>query len=330
MFQILNLNNNLLIEICDFIPRNYLPYHEYKFLSEPLLKKHFEKKTLEILGKEKSLSFVIFDNSEIKGLINISKDNFDSGIFGFNCYKISDLFVFSSDFTETELVVNKLLEKVDKTLTNWSNNYYLFYSLNNNLKNAMEIFNCIVKNRFNYIHTLLTFSSVRYSAEIKSYYPELGILIREANINDVNEVADLSYKSFKYSRFFMDPTLDKSKSEILLKTSAENSILNKLADIIYVAECNGKIVGYYSGKKKMIPELNQTIGEAIISVIDEKSRGMGIFSALDNHLLNWFSKNTDFAEMGTYFANKAIHKTWIGKNLNLVRGSHQFSIMQRK
>ena len=119
----------------------------------------------------------------------------------------------------------------------------------------------------------------------------------------------------------------KENANRLLKDSAINSILNHYADVMYVAECEGKIIGYYSGKKQYINSLGISFGKAIISAVNSNYRGQGIFSLLDAWLLNWFIENTIIAEMGTYLANIPVHRTWIKKKLPLVRGIYQFSKM---
>jgi hypothetical protein len=77
--------------------------------------------------------------------------------------------------------------------------------------------------------------------------------------------------------------------------------------------------------KKYIPEFSLSFGEAVISAVNEKYRGKGIFKILNHYILNWFQQNTDFAEMGTYIANTPIHKTSCKNGLSMVRGTHQLS-----
>ncbi|NTU69473.1 DNA-directed RNA polymerase subunit beta' [bacterium] len=78
--------------------------------------------------------------------------------------------------------------------------------------------------------------------------------IRYANENDAEQVANLAQESFKFNRFHLDPFIDNKKASLLYKKSAENSILHGFVDIMFVAEINEKIAGYYSAKKKYIQE----------------------------------------------------------------------------
>ena len=325
MISLVNTTHDLIDTIAAIADRSQLQYHEYKGFKDEELKRFFINKTLKNLNSTDAVSIVALSNTQIKGFISIYKDAFDSEIFGFNCYRVVDLMVFSLDFSEVDLIISNLINAVENAISSKSNRNYILYSLNNNTYNADLLFNTIIKSGFYYIHTLLTFSSHGYNQEIVSNYPDQNLIIRSAKKDDALKVSDLADKAFQYSRFFMDPYLDKEKSKQLLKISAMNSILKGFVDIMFVAEINKEVVGYYCGKKKEIKELNKTIGEATISVVDPRYRGLGLFTKLDDHLLKWFSDNADFAEMGTYLANFPVHKTWISKNLGLIRGSHQFS-----
>jgi len=311
--------------IVNQVKRNQLQYNEYSFIGNVPLVNSFKNRVINSLKSTYNHSFALFSGTKFLGFIICSEDNFDSENFGFSCYRITDLLIFSENYKETNNIICNLLFELERKLASISRPYYITFGLSNNVNNFDQIFNSIVNNKFYYIHTLLTFSSLKQRFESASYYPEEKLSIRIANESDAPQVANLAQKSFKLSRFHLDPFLDKTKASLLLKKSAENSILQGFVDIMFIAEINNKIVGYYSGKKRYLSDLDKTIGDATISAVDSNYRGLGIFSKMDAHLLNWFAENTDFAEMGTYLANYPVHKAWINKKLGLIRGVHQFS-----
>lgn len=325
MLEILPFDESNISSILKLATRNQLQYHEYSDISDEQLKSYFKSKMINALNSTNSISLIVKSENEILGLISSFKDDFDSENFGFNCYKVTELMVFSDNYESTNLIITTLLKELELQLSRFSSKFYLSLSLNNNLSKVDYIFNSLVNNKFYYIHTLITFSSQKQTFEVKDFYPEQNINIRLAKESDAKQVAELAEKSFKYSRFHMDPFLDNALASNLLKKSAENSILQKFVDIMFIAEVKDKIVGYYSAKKKYIKEFDKTMGDAVISAVDSDYRGLGIFSKMDSHLLNWFADNTDFAEMGTYLVNYPVHKAWISKGLGLIRGVHQFS-----
>lgn len=305
--------------------RDQLQYHEYQFLNNDQLSAFFVNKTLKLLQNKDSFVLAAVTGDNIIGMIASTKDAFDSDMFEFPCYRITELIVFSDEFKTAHQIVSSLVSGLEEELKAIYRPFYLSLNLNNNTKNIDYIFNSITGLNFYYIHTLLTFYNQNKRFEVKSFYPENNINIRVATPNDAEQVSILAQKSFKYSRFHLDPFLDDTKASNLLGVSAKNSILHGFVDVMFVAEIENRVVGYYSAKKRIIEEFEKTIGDPVISAVDSKYRGSGVFSKLNDHILNWYSDNTDFAELGTYLANYPVHKTWINQGLGLIRGSHQFS-----
>jgi len=330
MIEIESLETSHIDLICNSLLRDQFTYHEYSFISDNQLKEYLRSYLINSLSSDVFYSYAVFDDGALSGLISCIKNDFDSEFFKFNCYRITELHILSENYAEVNALVKKLTYALEQKLASISSPFYLTYSLNNNTSNSALLFNSLTSNNYYYIHTLLTFSSQKKKFESHDYYPNEELIIRQVKTQDTEIISDLAQKSFKYSRFHLDPFLDNSQASLLLKKSAENSILHGFVDVMFVAEIKNTIVGYYSGKKRYLPELDKTIGESVISAVDSNSRGLGIFKKMDSHLLNWFANNTDFAEMGTYLANYPVHKSWINKGLGLIRGTHQFSKLINK
>jgi hypothetical protein len=325
MLEVIPLLTTHIDEFSSKLNRNHLPYHEYRNFSDQALREYWRVKTMKFLEGKNNPAYALTDNHKLTGMLLGSKDEFDSSIFGFECYRINDIIVLCDRFQDCQHQIQILLKSFEASIKVHFSPLYITYSLNNNYPYADHVFNSLTNNHFYYIHTLLTFGSGQERFQTENHYPDRSLTIRQVKKEDSDQIAALAQKSFSFSRFHMDPFLDNKKAGILLSTSAENSVLNGFVDIMYVAEIQDRIIGYYSAKKRNIQELNAIAGEAVISAVDSEFRGQGIFTKLDSHLLNWFADNTDFAEMGTYLANYPVHRTWIEKQLKLIRGSHQFS-----
>lgn len=311
--------------ILDIIHKTQLQFHEYSFFSDVQLKKYYKNNLLNQLNNSETIAFGVYHHTRIAGIIICEKNKFDSEFFGFDCYRITDLLIFESDLHRIIETVHLLVTTLESELKIKSIKYHINLNLNNNCYNFSHIFNSLIYYKFYFIHTLLTFSYTGEKFEVSDKVPHAGLSIRKVKESDTNQVAKLAQTSFKYTRFHLDPFLDNDKAGFLLKKSAENSILDKYADIMFVADIEDKVVGYYGAKKKYIPELEKTIGEVLFTAVDSAYAGLGIFSKLDLNMLNWFAEHTDFSEMGTYLANAPMHRTWIRKRLRLIRGTHQFS-----
>jgi hypothetical protein len=325
MHRVEKVQEHSLDQIVSNFKREQFQYHEYKFIDTNQLSAFLISKCKKRLENEDNLTLAYYEGSSVLGMLCCIKDHFDSEIFGFACYRVVDMLVFSFQVSDVRRISKELLIALESELVIRSKPFYLAVSLSNNIPNMDFLFNSLTANHYHYIHTLITFFSEKRRFEASAYYPKENIKIRHALFDDAEAIADLAYKSFKYSRFHLDPFLDHNKASDLLRVSALNSILQGFVDVMYVAEIDNRIVGYYSAKKHFIPEFEMTFGEAVISAVDKSFRGIGIFSKMDAHLLNWFADNTDYAEMGTYLSNSPIHSTWISKGLRLIRATHQFS-----
>lgn len=311
--------------LLDLVPSNSLDYFEYEFI--PIQNKliFLKNRIANLLEKQNNIIFYIKDNSKIISIIVITLEDFDTSFFGIDMYKILYWLNLGDKSNLTKDYFSVFIKFLEYEVSSKKKKSYFLFSLNSNLSNAALMLTELPKIGFYYINTLLTFSMNRNTFKLTDKNSENKIKIRLVTDDDINAVMDLAKRSFMYSRFHMDPYLDKGKANELLATSAYNSITKGFADIMFVAEINEQVVGYYSGKKKIITEFGVTFGEAVISAVSEKHRGCGIFKELNQALLEWFYENTDFSEMGTYIVNTPIHRTWCKNGLTLVRGIYQLA-----
>jgi hypothetical protein len=306
---------------------NQTDYSEYNRIPEDCKLEVMLNKIKRNEQRENSISFSVFESGVPVALWLISREDFDSEIFGYDIYRIENLILAASDPIIIRNIINASLNYLAKIVRGSKRESYFLVGLNTNYPGTPVFLNCLLKRDFHYIHTLLTFKMFREDYPFLNLAEENKIKIREANHSDVKEIMNLASKSFKYSRFHLDPILDNDKANQLLVTSAKNSILEGFADIMFVAEYENRVVGYYSARKRIIPECKLILGEAMISAVDENFRRLGIFKQLNKYLLNWFSINTDVAEMGTYISNIPVHKTWCTNGLNIVRATHQLAMI---
>lgn len=308
--------------------RKHMHLHEYSFLKDENLFGKFKLKLQSNLVKTDAIAFTVKTDQQVVGYIECQEDVFDSEYLGLRCFRITELILLNDDHSKVSMNAKFALKSLKNRLQGEFGNGYLFSSLSNNCPNLLEIFNSYTDCGLNYIHTLLTFSQLSMQDrknDISTTLSSEEIIIREAKKEDLPYLEQMALTSFKFSRFHMDPLLDDEKASELLKVSVRNSLIDGFADVIFVAEYKNIPVGYYSGKKRFDNVLKITMGEAMISAVSQDIRGKGVFKLLNAAMLNWFSEHTDVAEMGTYLINAPVHRTWIGNNLPLVRGTHQFS-----
>lgn len=305
--------------------REHIRYGEYNSISDEALFAWFAGKQKTWSQPPYGYTIAAISEDKIVGWIRCDTDHFDSETFGFPCMHMTTPYLFTECDEDADAIVKTMLKELERELKKEYGKVHLRCGIGNApLKNSY-ILNSAIAAGFVYIQTLLTFV-LPEGRDMPAPPEQYGdLIIRPSVADDAKHVANIAGSSFMYSRYHMDPFLDNSKADNLLYNSARNSIIEGFADTVFVAELKGKIVGYYSGKKLQEPASGKVAGEAVISAVDSDSRGLGVFSKLDDHLLYWFCKNVDFAEMGTYLINRPVIRTWVGKQLPIIRGTHQLS-----
>jgi len=326
LFKIAPLDINYLENNLDIIAREFLNLFEYREFSDDQLRLNHLNKLKTLIANDNNFSISLIKDDFLKGYMLIEYMPYDSEIFGFSVYRISDFCFFGKDYFENEYIIQSLLDELGNRI-NALNIKYLTISINANIPISNLFFNSLMKNNFYYIHTLITFKMAKeeFSHAELCKQKIKNVRIRLARKEDRDALAEIARKSYKINRFHLDRNLNKEKCDLLHAKSIENSLLHGFADVIFVAEYKNEVVGYYSGKKNFNPILQVTLGNAISSAVSEKTRGLGIFSLMNNSLLEWFYHNTDIAEMGTYITNIPVHKTWTSNALSIIRGSYQLA-----
>lgn len=310
----------------ELIPRKFLNLFEYSNFSDDQLRHNFLQKLEKFIVNKNKFSISLIKEGFLKGYMLIEYMPYDSNIFGFKVYRISDFCFLGKDYFENKYIIQSLLDELENKIKTL-NIKYLTISINANIPISNLLFNSLMKNNFYYIHTLVTFKMEREEYKRLNLYnvKNKDVRIRFVKKKDRDSLFEIATNSYKINRFHLDRNLNKEKCDLLYAKSSENSVLHGFVDVIFVAEYKNEIVGYYSGKKNFNPILKTTLGNAIISAVAQKTRGLGIFSLMNNSLLKWFYDNTDLAEMGTYITNIPVHRTWTKNGLTLIRGSYQLA-----
>ena len=313
--------------ICELESTNfaYYDFHEYKLITSASLRDLYYAKLIRQCESDNAEIIVTESKGTINGFAVIESEPFDSEIFGYAIYKCKTIITLSKELAHKQESLNKLISNIDEFIQRKHKRAYLLISLNNNNPDNILAMNIFMKHAYYYLHTLITFSFQKDEFNKLHFSGNNEVVIRPARAEDVDKIVWLASNSFHFSRFHLDPYLDKKKANELLGKSAYNSIIDHFVDIVFVAVLNDQVVGYYSAKKHYIPKLSLTYGEVVIVAVDQKVRGRGIFKALNREMISWFHTNTDFAEMGTYLGNIPVLRTWTKNGLSIVRGTHQLS-----
>lgn len=300
------------------IPREYLPHFEYKFFDDRLLRRKVQS-DLHIIQSQGGI-VKYEDLGSGKYMFAMKKSQYDSEIFGMNMWQLSHCFINArsdNGYSRTATLMTKeILNVIFQMKIN-----YLSFSISSNVPQCKEIFNSFIAQGGYYINTILTFCCLGEKlAKYRRRKAEKEIIIREAMPSDESELKKISKNSFKIDRFHGDPNLSREKSDLIYELAICNAVKGVYADVLLVAECDGKIAGYYSARFEKLDGIKK--GSAISAAVGSEFRNRGVFRALHESLMIWFYKNVDFCEMGTYLNNIPVHKVWTDDTLTIVRCQH--------
>lgn len=266
-------------------------------------------------------------SGDIEGFLILKSQNFDSHMLGLKVYQITD-FGLSKNCGNLIDVIDLLLVGM-KQLVSDLKIEYLFHSCDTNHLLSSLIVNQLCCRGFYYLGTLLKFSISKKNQDsfhlVSDSSHGSNLSIRDAVQDDLGAIAKLAKDSYKMDRFHLDPNLPQKRCDLLFEQSTINSLTEGLADILYIAEVNGKVAGYLSARRRFDSTMGFYVGEGMISAVDPSFRGLGIFTKLSNKMWEWFLRNAEFGESGTYINNLPVHKAWTNNTLTMVRGHHQMA-----
>jgi len=142
----------------------------------------------------------------------------------------------------------------------------------------------------------------------------MKVKIREAKLNELEEVAELKMKLDKYERKF--DKIIKVCSKNCIATYLKKDVLEKRKGKIFIAkdEETNKIVGYCNGwiyKADWLQYKNVKLGYISDCFILKEYRRMGIARKLIGKMLKWFkSKKIRISYLEVYLKNKNAHNVW--------------------
>jgi len=205
----------------------------------------------------------------------------DSNFFGFNVAKIAPK---KLDFAELRKILRNL-KKRNVSLVYWGSD-----NTDKESQEAAKSLNGVpTGQKKTYILDLKVLNTTIFSlppdVQLEKYCK------KEPNSDLIN----LIIQGGTYSRFYIDPKINKKQYEDLHKLWIANSVEK---NNIFVINASNKIIGFVSLNEK------DKRGNIDFIVVDETYRGKGLGTALMNHAHNWFvSKDYEIVQADTQQEN---------------------------
>ena len=110
------------------------------------------------------------------------------------------------------------------------------------------------------------------------------VAVRPSRPCDISELQAIARISYYHSRYYFDPCFSTNSCQALYETWIKRSC-SGYANMVLVAEMNGKAIGYVSCHL-----MNDTLGGQIGLVgVASGARGRGVGKTLIDHCLDWFA-----------------------------------------
>ena len=109
-----------------------------------------------------------------------------------------------------------------------------------------------------------------------------GVTLREATLEDLPNLLPLARTVHVDSRFLADPAVPRDKAGELFAVWIRRSVERAIADVVFVAEAEGRAISYVTAK------LAGGVGSIGLVGVGEAARGRGIGLATVQRALQWF------------------------------------------
>lgn len=114
------------------------------------------------------------------------------------------------------------------------------------------------------------------------------MMIRKAKKKDIDAIHKLDMESIQYHKRFDNDFFTISKKWQKIKKDSQINAIKNPTNLIFVAELDGKVVGYIWGHVKTV--IKHKIGKIDELIVTSKQRGNGIGKELIRRMLDFFKK----------------------------------------
>ena len=263
--------------------------------------------------------------ADLKGALLLEALPFDSELYGFPMARITFLAALGN-YHEQNKVQHHLLEQAFELCRKEGIRHLSARAL----PDELSLIHALEKSGFYMVSGLSTFL-----LNLKQFsYQKPTVLIRPFKKEDLEPLCTMSRLSFGNPKDWLDkahadPNLPKDKSDELYVRWFRNCCNGTRADQVLVAEVEGKPAGYIALKleKGLYEKVGWRVGNVPLNAVDPSYRKMGIYAALVQEGLKWFSGKVDWATIKTQVTTLAVHKTWqkLGAHMSSVEYAfHKF------
>ena len=300
---------------------NFKPYR-YLLREIPAEKVNncFYNRISEALVSESKTPYAAWIEEEVVGLGILEELAWDSSVFGIRMAKIDHL-ISDDSRTETETIKDRLIATLCAKCADMGVEHLSCKVNTDDIAST----HALEGNRFRLMDTLLDYAFDCRKDQIEDV--ESPCVIRpiwEGEDKDVAEVARAAF-THHFGRFHADKRLARKGATELYARWARNACRG-YADLVLVAQLDGRIVGYSVWKKPGLDAdlLGVRVGSYGICGIHPDAHGMGTFKALTLAGMRWLNGEADIIEGPTHVNNYPVQRGYAALRWQIFDARHTF------
>jgi len=265
-----------------------------EFLAHSVEKKKKKDGIMRKIQEDPSCRIVSEESDELKGIILFEDDPWASQLMTKQVGRISlfDVRKHLRDQGFRSIAMN-LLNEFDRRVADRA---YDMVSVRVSEGN-IEIIQALENNGFRFVEVLLTLECSHGHADhnVGKHF------IRPFQENDIDDLCDIAFCSFEYSRFHSDPVIDRSAANRSRVEWVRNAC-GGMADDVFLAIVQDQVVGFITCRVER-SEGNRKDGFIDLVAVLPQFRGDKIGSSLVAHAQEYFATKVKSVYVGTQSKN---------------------------
>ncbi len=299
------------------------PYYYYDQVDESRSAEYFYRALSA--GVERGSVHGCAIEDTIKGILVLDCLPWDSQLFGMPMAKV-DLYVSGSSDQEALSIASQLLKEAGELSADGKIKHLACKvdTLDVPCLHALE------RCAFRLMDTLTVFSAQPDLVSTDVTADRTDLRVRKMREEDLPALSALSRAAFTttsdiLTRFTNDALL-MDKAGDLYAQWLENSHRGDQADIVFVAEVDGRPIGFITCRSSSAEAdhlLGKRVGSIPLNAVDPGFRRRGVYTRLVKAAIDWFrDQGADYVEIRTQLHTLGTHRTWQRLNGKLVSSYH--------
>ena len=301
----------------------FRPYYYYDQVDESRSAEYFYRALSA--GVERGSVHGCAIEDTVKGVLVFDYLPWDSQLFGMPMAKI-DLYVSSDDYREALSIASQLLTRAGEVSAE-SRIKHLACKVD-----TLDIpcLHALERGAFRLMDTLTVLSVQPDLVSTDVTEGGTDLRLREIREEDLPALSALSRTAFTttsdvLTRFTNDALLTDRAGDLYAQW-LENSYGGDQADIVFVAEVDGRPIGFITCRLSSAEAdhlLGKRVGSIPLNAVDPGFRRKGVYTRLVKTAIDWFrEQGADYVEIRTQLHTLGTHRTWQRLNGKLVSSYH--------